>query len=239
MSPERDTAVVLVAGGTGERFGRAGGKQIASLAGKPVFVHALEAAAAVRRVGLIVVACAPGRVEEYAAALSSVSAVETETRFVAGGARRQDSVAGGLAEVPDTYTYIAVHDGARPLADPGLFDRSLEALDDTSELDGVVVGHPSVDTLKTVEAGRVTGTPDRDRYWTVQTPQTFRLAALRSAYQMAADTGRAVTDDSSLVEAAGGRIGLIEGPRDNIKVTLAEDLAIAEALIAARDGGGA
>jgi 2-C-methyl-D-erythritol 4-phosphate cytidylyltransferase len=141
--------------------------------------------------------------------------------------------------VPDSFAYIVVHDGARPLAGPELFHRTLDLLDASPELAGAVVGHPSVDTLKTVEAGRVAGTPERSRYWTVQTPQAFRAGALRVAYAEAAEYGREGTDDASLVEAAGGAIGLVEGPRDNIKVTLAEDLAVAEALLSVRAEGSA
>jgi 2-C-methyl-D-erythritol 4-phosphate cytidylyltransferase len=231
-----DTAVVIVAGGTGTRFGRAGGKQLAALAGRPVFSHSFAAAASVDRVGLVVVACPPDRIEEYATALAA-DAPRIEFRFVASGERRQDSVASGLAEVPDSFAYVVVHDGARPLAGPELFDRTLDLLDASPELAGAVVGHPSVDTLKTVDAGRVAGTPERSRYWTVQTPQAFRAGALRAAYDEAAERGREGTDDASLVEAVGGAIGLVEGPRDNIKVTLAEDLAVAEALLSVRAEG--
>ncbi|MBE0417844.1 MAG: 2-C-methyl-D-erythritol 4-phosphate cytidylyltransferase [Coriobacteriia bacterium] len=233
----RDTAVVLVAGGTGERFGRSSGKQLAGLAGRPVLAHSFEACAAVARVGLVVVVCHPERVSEYAAAVGT-DAPDVEVRFAAGGRRRQDSVAAGLSQVPDTFSRIAVHDGARPLAGPDLFDVALRTLDAEPVLAGVVIGHPAVDTLKMVEDGLVTATPDRTRFWAVQTPQVFHADALRAAYTEAARTGREGTDDASLVEAAGGAVRVLEGPRDNIKVTLAKDLAIAEALLAARSGRG-
>jgi 2-C-methyl-D-erythritol 4-phosphate cytidylyltransferase len=232
----RDTAVVLVAGGTGERFGRSGGKQLARLAGRPVMAHSFEACAGVVRVGLVVVVCHPERLDEYYAAIGAEEA-DVEVRIVAGGARRQDSVAEGLSQVPDTYSYIAVHDGARPLARASVFDAALGTLDGEPALAGVVVGHPSVDTLKMVQDGLVTETPDRDRFWAVQTPQVFRADALRAAYAEAMRGGYEGTDDASLVEAAGGSVRMLEGPRDNIKVTLAEDLAIAEALLAVRAGG--
>ncbi len=230
----RDTAVVLVAGGTGERFGRSGGKQLAELAGRPVLAHSFAACVGVSRVGLVVVVCHPERLSEYADAIGT-HASGVEVRFVAGGVRRQDSVAAGLAAVPDTFTLIAVHDGARPLAPSSLLERALAALDGESTLAGIVVGHPSVDTLKTVDGAVVTGTPERDRFWAVQTPQVFDAGILRTAYAEAARAGLEGTDDASLVEAAGGLVGVLEGPRDNIKVTLAEDLAIAEAILALQD----
>lgn len=231
----RDTAVVLVAGGTGERFGRTGGKQLAGLAGTPVMAHAFAVSASVERVGCIVVVCHPERIEEYAAAVTGLGP-EIAVGFVAGGVRRQDSVRAGLSEVPGTFGYIAVHDAARPLATPELFVETLELLDGRPELAGAVVGHPSVDTIKTVEDGIVTGTPDRALLWAVQTPQVFRSGAVRAAYAEAERSGLEGTDDASLVEAAGGTIAVVEGPRENIKVTHAGDIAVAEALLLAREG---
>lgn len=232
-----DTAIVLVAGGDGERFGAPRGKQMVRVAGRPLLAHAFRACAAVDRAGLIVVVCPPERVDEYARALVAEHS-PTEVRFVAGGMRRQDSVSSGIAEVPELYAYTAIHDGARPLAGPELFAGLLALLDATPDLDGAVVGHPSVDTLKTVDGAHVTGTPDRSGYWMVQTPQAFRTRALRDAYVRAERQGWHCTDDASCVEAAGGTVGLLEGPRDNIKVTYAEDLAVAEALFSSRGGGG-
>lgn len=231
-----DTAAVLVAGGTGERFGRSSGKQLALLAGKPVLAYSFDACANAPRVGLVVVVCHPDRVSKYAEALQTGES-GVGVRFVAGGARRQDSVAAGLSQVPEEFEYVAVHDGARPLAGSVLFDAALDALDSEPALAGIVVGHPAVDTLKTVENALVTSTPDRSHFWAVQTPQVFRADALRSAYAEAARSGREGTDDASLVEAVGGSVRVLEGPRDNIKVTLAEDLAVAEALLATRAKG--
>ena len=227
---DRDTAVVLVAGGSGERFGRSGGKQLAPLGGRPVAAHSLAASASVGRVALVVVVCHPERVAEYQTALADV-ATDVDVIFAPGGARRQDSVASGLARVPERFAYIAVHDGARPLAGPELFDRALAMLDADPALAGAVVGHPAVDTLKIVEGALVTATPDRSTVWAAHTPQVFRAAALRAAYEAAERNGREGTDDSSLVEAAGGRVVMVEGPRTNIKVTVAADLAIAEAVL--------
>lgn len=232
-----DTAAVLVAGGTGARFGRSSGKQLALLAGRPVLAYSFDACANALRVGLVVVVCHPDRVREYAEALQTGES-GVEVRFVAGGSRRQDSVAAGLSQIPVEFEYVAVHDGARPLAGSALFDVALDALDSEPDLAGAVIGHPAVDTLKLVEKGRVASTPDRSRFWAVQTPQVFRAVALRSAYAEAAKTGREGTDDASLVEATGGSVRVLEGPRDNIKVTLAEDLAVAEALLATRAEGG-
>ncbi len=236
--PDRDLAIVVVAGGRGVRFGRPGGKQLAEAAGRPVLALTLEACLGVARAGLVVVVCDPGRLEEYTAALGPVQPADAEVRLVGGGERRQDSVAAGLAEVPPgAYAHIAVHDGARPLVQPATFDAALAVLDAHPDLGGVVVGHPSFDTLKVVEAGRIVETPDRSRYWVAQTPQVFREPVLRAAYERAAAEDREGTDDASLVERSGATVAMVEGPRDNIKVTVEGDLPLVEAVLRARGHG--
>ncbi len=232
---DTDTAVIVAAAGRGERFGRSGGKQLAEIGGRPLLAHTLEACASAERIGLVVTVVEPERLEEYADALAD-SAVDTEVRFVPGGERRQESIAAGLAEVPEDVPFIAVHDGARPLVTTEDFLRALRLLEAEPELAGVVVGHPAVDTLKIVEEGRVLDTPDRSRYWVAQTPQVFRGPDLRAAYASAKLAARDGTDDSSLVEAAGGAVRMIEGSRENIKVTVAEDLAFVQTVIESRGG---
>jgi len=100
----------------------------------------------------------------------------------------------------------------------------------------VVVGYPSVDTLKTVVGGTILSTPDRSQFWAVQTPQVFSAAVLREAYTVAAKDGFLGTDDASLVERLGKKVVVFEGPRDNIKVTVAEDLLFVEAALKFREG---
>jgi 2-C-methyl-D-erythritol 4-phosphate cytidylyltransferase len=131
-----------------------------------------------------------------------------------------------------------VHDGARPLVDPVTVDRAVAELEARPTLDGVVVGHPAVDTMKVVGPGnRVTGTPKRATLWVAQTPQVFRAEALVSAHARARAERWDATDDASLVERDGGVIGMLEGPRWNIKVTVPEDLVVVEALLDARTKG--
>ena len=105
-------------------------------------------------------------------------------------------------------------------------------------LDGVVCGQPAVDTLKVIdEAGCFVETPPRARFWTVQTPQVFWTKSLIRAYEWVDRTGFVGTDDASLVEGMGGRVRGFEAPRDNLKVTLPEDLAPVEAALRARRRG--
>jgi len=146
---------------------------------------------------------------------------------VAGGATRSASVRAGLAQVPDDVDAVVVHDAARPLAHPGLFDGVLRALADGA--DGAVAAVPVADTLKRVGAdGRIVETVDRTGLWAVQTPQGFRLDVLRAAHAGDAEA----TDDAGLVEARGGRVVVVAGDRRNLKVTDPADLVLLEALIA-------
>lgn len=233
----RRRAAIVVAGGTGDRFGRPGGKQLAPLAGLPAVAWSLLAIDESLAVGLIVLVCAPGRLSEYRERAVDPLSLNASVMLAEGGGTRRLSVAAGLAVVPEDVTTILVHDGARPLATADTFSAAIIALEE-SAIDGVVVGHPSVDTLKIVEEQRVLETPDRSRFWAAQTPQVFRAGVLRSAHTMAARDDFEGTDDASLVERAGGSVMMLEGPRDNIKLTLPEDAAYAELVLTRRGRGG-
>jgi 2-C-methyl-D-erythritol 4-phosphate cytidylyltransferase len=224
------TAAIIVAGGTGDRLGRAGGKQLAPVLGSPLLSWTLAAFDAVPDVDLIVLVCHPQRVDEFRREAVEPTVVHAPVLFASGGDSRQASVANGLEQLPGDVHTVLVHDGARPLVTPRLIAESLAAYR-SGGADGVVVGHPSIDTLKIVEGDAVRETPDRSRYWAVQTPQIFGVAALRSAYEAASANQWQGTDDASLVERNGGRVTVFEGPRDNIKVTVAEDLLLVEAAL--------
>jgi 2-C-methyl-D-erythritol 4-phosphate cytidylyltransferase len=148
---------------------------------------------------------------------------------VAGGETRAASVRAGLAAVPADVDAVLVHDAVRPLATPELSARVLAAV--AGGADGAVPGVPVVDTLKRVQGDRVETTVDRAELVAVQTPQAFRADVLRRAHAGEGDA----TDDAALVEAVGGTVVVVAGERDNLKVTWPEDLAVAEALLAARE----
>jgi 2-C-methyl-D-erythritol 4-phosphate cytidylyltransferase len=151
---------------------------------------------------------------------------------VVGGAERSDSVRAGLAAVPDTAEVIVVHDAARPLAPLALFGNVVATVREGA--DGAVPGEPPVDTVKYVEgsSGRavVVSTLDRAALRAVQTPQAFRASWLRRAH----DSGGQATDDAALVEAIGGTVVVVDGDRENIKITHEADLVYAEHLLRGR-----
>ena len=152
---------------------------------------------------------------------------------VSGGRWRSASVRAALAAVPEAEVAV-VHDAARPLLTRELVERCLAALLE-GDADGVIAAARVTDTIKEADGeGRVVRTLDRSVLWAVQTPQVFRAATLRRALDVDESALATATDDASLVEAAGGSIAVVEAPRENLKVTTAEDLRVAEALLTLR-----
>ena len=217
------TAAVILAGGSGERFGRQGGKQLVEIAGKPMLTWSAEAFDAVGDVGLIVVVCPEERHEEYLREAIDPFPFVTPVVLAPAGDIRQESAFSGLEYVPDDFEFVAMHDGARPLVSPGLIEHTISTLKGNVDADGAVVAHRSIDTLKVVENGVVMGTPDRSVFWNAQTPQVFRTGIYRRAHAAALADGFVGTDDSSLIERLGGRVLVVEGSRNNIKLTVPED----------------
>lgn len=227
-----DTCAVIVAGGSGQRFGNPGGKQLVDVAGRPLMSWSLAAFDCAPSVAHIVVVCPAERTREVRDRAVEPFALTTPVSFAAAGETRQDSTRAGLAAVPDTCSYVAIHDGARPLITPEVIEGALAELREHDDVDGVVCGQPAVDTLKVVaDDDVIVDTPPRSRYWCVQTPQIFTVAALRRAEEAARAEGFVGTDDASLVERVGGRVLCVESPRDNLKVTLPEDLPLVEFLL--------
>ncbi len=208
----------MVAGGTGRRFGRL--KQYEQLGDERVIDRSCRIAASVSD-GVVVVV-SPEHV-----------AVEGG---VAGGDTRSASVRSGLDAVPLDADVICVHDAARPLASGALYRRVIDAV--TAGADGAIPGVAVTDTIKIVDAtdgdAVVVSTPDRASLVAVQTPQAFRGGVLRSAHR----AGRDGTDDAALVEAAGGRVVVVEGEQDNRKITHPDDLAWARRRVDELESGG-
>lgn len=207
---------VVVAAGSGTRFGRA--KQYERVAGRRVLDWSL---AAVRdAVEGIVVVVPPDRIGDPEPGADVV---------VAGGSTRSASVRNGLDALPSDVDVVVVHDAARPLARPQLIEAVVGAV--RAGADGAVPGVPVNDTIKQVDgSGRVVATLDRAALVAVQTPQAFAVASLRRAHA----GGGEATDDAALVEAAGGTIVVVPGDGDNRKLTEPRDLAHAESLLAGR-----
>ncbi len=238
---------MVVAGGSGRRFG--GPKQFLPLAGLPVAAWSVRAARSVAD-GVVLVVPPPDRGPDGpgtgsgpdrpgtgsgpdrpgsdrvpAPGATGEAALGADT-VVTGGATRAASVRAGLAAVPAEAEVIVVHDAARPLARPELFASVVAAV--RAGADGAVPAVPVADTLKRTEGDRVAGTVERDGLVSVQTPQAFAAAALRTAHGRSGEA----TDDAGLLEATGATVVTVAGDPGNLKVTRPEDLALAGVLLA-------
>jgi len=216
---------LIVAAGRGERLGSGRPKALVMLSGRPMLQWSVDSLRRVRAVQEIVIALPEGELE----------AAPEGTIGVLGGATRSESVRSALAAAAATDAVI-VHDAARPLASPELFERTLADLDRWG-CDAVIAAAPVSDTIKEVgDDGRtVRATLERSRLWAVQTPQVFRWAALERALQAPADVLAAATDDAWLIERSGGVVRVTESDPGNIKVTSPIDLRVAELRLSGYD----
>jgi 2-C-methyl-D-erythritol 4-phosphate cytidylyltransferase len=217
---------LIVAAGRGERLGSGRPKALVSLCGRPMLEWSVVSLQAVSAVTQIVVALPADQLD----------AAPEGTIAVAGGAQRSHSVRAALAACPEGDPVI-VHDAARPLATPQLFEQALLELARHQDADAVIAATPVVDTIKEVaDDGRtVARTLERSRLWAVQTPQVFRRAALERALAGVSDDVLALaTDDAWLVERTGGVVRVVGADPGNLKVTTPEDLRIAELRLSER-----
>ena len=225
---------LLVAAGSGERLGAERPKAFVVVAGRTLLEWSLMAVRAVG-VGHVVVAGPPTHLREVIEILRNLPGREAaagDVTVTPGGATRSESVRAALGAAPAPYETVIVHDAARPLATPDLFDACLDALDGA---DAAVAAAPVTDTVK--EAGsdlRVVRTLDRSRLWAIQTPQAFRREVLEGALDVPDDVLAQATDDAWLVERAGGSVAIVEAPPSNLKVTTPHDLRVAELLLRGR-----
>ena len=223
---------LLPCAGTGSRAGTAQPKQYQPVAGVPMVQHTLAAFAQVARLAGVLVVVAPG---------DGVLASDAATRrsvAPCGGATRAESVLNGLnhllARGAAADDWVMVHDAARCLVTPAQIDALIDAC--LPDAVGGLLALPLPDTLKTETAGRVAATVDRSDKWLAQTPQMFRIGALRDAYAAHAASGFAgLTDEASAIEATGAAPLLVRGSAQNFKVTYPEDFALAEAILKSRN----
>ena len=214
---------LIVAGGRGVRAGGGVPKQYRAVAGRPVLRHAIDAFVGHPAVAGVQIVIHPDDAHAYAAATDGL----TLAFPIHGGATRAASVAAGLAALPADATHVLIHDAARPFVTTGMIDRIVAALETNA---GATPALPVVDSLRSGDM-TVDGEVPRDRLHRVQTPQGFRLDAIRSAHR---DAAPGATDDVTIARAAGMTIALVAGDEAAFKLTTAEDFARAEAMVAAR-----
>lgn len=203
---------IVPAAGSGERLGAEGPKAFVVCAGRPLLDWSLDVLSAV--CDRVVVAVPSGH--------------EQPPDRIAGGPSRSASVRAALAAAPEA-DIVVVHDAARPLLTEDLVRRCIDALDG---VEGAIAAARVTDTIKQAQEGQVIRTLDRGSLWAVQTPQVFRARTLRDALDTDDALLAEATDDASLVERLGGKIRIVEAPRENLKVTTKLDLLVAETLLA-------
>lgn len=232
--------LVVAAGGQGRRFGAGRPKQHVLLACRMLLECTVEALEACPEVETIVV-CVEGEGLERWRRLLLVPSHPKVRDVVSGGGTRALSVRNGLHRLVELeqVDWIGVHDGARPLVGCGLVRALMERLAESPHLDGVLPSLPPNDSIKEIDGrGMIIQNLDRSRLVAVQTPQVFRAEVLLRAYAQPDSVLAAATDDASLVEKVGGRVGAVPGELRNLKVTNPLDLAVAEMLLSEDGCGG-
>lgn len=232
--------VILPAAGLGTRMApghstQTAPKQFLELAGTPILIHTLRAFAAVPEVSEMIVAVRATEMERLTAEVSEHGFAD-KVRVVQGGDTRQESVSHALQALecgPDDV--VLVHDAVRPLIEPAVIARVIDAVQKHS---AAIVGLPAVDTIKQVErtadGAIITATIPREYIVQAQTPQGFRCELLRKAFAEAEADGFLGTDEASIVERAGTQVFVVPGAASNIKITQPGDLELAEFYLAQR-----
>ncbi len=223
--------LLIPAAGSGRRMGSDRNKLLLPLLGKPLISWTLLAAKHSRHIEGIGIMGQPHDWQDFKAVAADL---EVTVHFIQGGSTRQESVYCGLKGLPAKADRVLIHDGARCLVTPELFDRCAEALRDTP---GLIAAVPVKDTIKVVGAeGLIKSTPDRSRLWAAQTPQGFDVAQLLACHETGIRQGWTVTDDAALFEQCHLPVKIVLGEETNLKVTTPVDLAIAEFILRQRLG---
>ncbi len=223
------TAGIIVAAGSGVRMGADARKQYLRVGGIPILAHTLKAfdkCRAIDRIFLVV----PKEDHDFCRIeIIDPLNLEKEPVLVPGGIVRQESVYNGIIAAGEKTQIAVIHDGVRPFISPDAIEKSVIS---AQEHGACILGIPAFDTLKQTDSkGRITETIDRSTIWLAQTPQTFSYNLIKEAHEKAIEESYTGTDDASLVERLGKPVQIIQGSRNNIKITTPEDLPLAEAIL--------
>lgn len=223
--------LLIPAAGMGRRMGSDRNKLLLSLLDQPLLhwtIQAAEQAQSIRWIGII------GQPTDW----SDIEPILTQAQltkpwhWILGGDTRQESVYNGLQALPPEADRVLIHDGARCLATPDLFDRCSAALE---TCEGLIAAIPIKDTIKIVGSdGYIQSTPDRNHLWAAQTPQGFQVSTLKACHDRGRAEGLAVTDDAALFEHFGHGVKIVDGEETNLKITTPVDLTIAAFILSQR-----
>lgn len=221
-------SVIIPAAGSGTRMGADVPKPLIRLGGKTILEHTITRFLEVAEVSQIIVATPDAYIKHIQKLLSALKG-SVNFMVIEGGKERQYSIYNALLQVDDSADLVAVHDAVRPFIRSALIKRCMEV---AAKFDGAIIGVPAKDTIKKVGGNQVIReTPDRSMLWQAQTPQVFKKDVLIKAYEDAIKHQFVGTDDASLVERIGGKVCMVEGDRENLKITYPIDLKVAELML--------
>ncbi len=223
--------LLIPAAGTGRRMGSHRNKLLLMVREQPIIAWTLLAAQAASQISWIGIISQPYDWEDFKTILALLKLTKP-VELIQGGSTRQESVYNGLQALSDSAQQVLIHDGARCLATPNLFNSCAEAI---RHCPGLIAAVPVKDTIKVVdENGIIQSTPDRRQLWAAQTPQGFDVILLKKCHAEGVRQGWEVTDDAALFEKCGYSVRIVEGEETNLKLTTPQDLAIAEFILKTR-----
>ena len=223
--------LLIPAAGMGQRMGRDRNKLLLTLLGTPLLSWTLLAAETAQKIEWIGIIGQPYDFPEFKNILDNIS-LNKPVELISGGETRQQSVYNGLQALPKEAENVLIHDGARCLVTPNLFDRCAEEL---LNCQGLIAAIPVKDTIKIVDSKQfIKDTPKRSNLWAAQTPQGFDVNLLKESHEKGYQMGWQVTDDAALFEKCQLPVKIVQGEETNLKVTTPVDLAIAEFILKQR-----
>jgi 2-C-methyl-D-erythritol 4-phosphate cytidylyltransferase len=223
--------LLIPAAGMGRRMGSDRNKLLLTLLDKPLLAWTLEAVSASGCISWIGIIGQPVDFPDFQEILATVN-LSKPVELIPGGETRQQSVYNGLQALPPDAERVLIHDGARCLATPELFERCGATLQTCS---GLIAAIPVKDTIKIVDQNRlILDTPDRQQLWAAQTPQGFEVKLLKECHDQGIQKGWEVTDDAALLEKCGLPVHIVMGEETNLKVTTPVDLSVAEFILRSR-----
>lgn len=231
--------LLIPAAGMGRRMGSDRNKLLLTLRSQPLITWTLLAAEAACHISWIGIIAQPTDWSDLKEILARL-ALTKPVQIISGGTTRQESVYNGLQALPLAAQQVLIHDGARCLVTPQLFDRCAEAIREASMAassltPGLIAAVPVKDTIKVVDQdGLIESTPERRYLWAAQTPQAFNVQLLKQCHDQGRRQGWQVTDDAALFEKCGLPVRIVQGEETNLKLTTPVDLAIAELILQQR-----
>ena len=226
-------AVIIPAAGSGSRMGSRLPKPFLNLNGEQILLHTIRNFLGVPGLTQVLVPTSKEWIPVVSEMLASLNVEGVSLQVVEGGSERQFSIWNALQVLDEDIELVAVHDAVRPFISVKLIE---ECCAKALKTGGAIIAVPAKDTIKRVkENGEIEDTPDRRFLWQAQTPQVFRKDIVVKAYESAITDEFVGTDDSSLVERIGGKVSVVEGDRENLKITYPVDLKIAELILSGRN----